>query len=128
MITHAVYLVDDAERAVVFLQEILNFRVSADELTSTGERFLAMVHRSAAGLQLQIVICDFHSEYAARKRHAGIVDYIVDTSDILAFISMLGQLGIRIHKEPVETSYGITAIFEDPFGNLWDLVQRPGVS
>ena len=28
------------------------------------------------------------------------------------------------NAEPIETPYGITAIFEDPFGNLWDVVQR----
>jgi len=37
---------------------------------------------------------------------------------------MVKDEGLTIHREPIETPYGITAIFEDPFGNLWDVVQR----
>ena len=34
------------------------------------------------------------------------------------------DFGLFLRREPVKAPYGITAIFEDPFGNLWDLVQR----
>jgi len=32
--------------------------------------------------------------------------------------------GIRFVREPREESYGIVCVFEDPYGNLWDLVQH----
>ncbi len=33
------------------------------------------------------------------------------------------QLGITFIREPKEQDYGIVAVFEDLYGNLWDLVQ-----
>lgn len=31
--------------------------------------------------------------------------------------------GVRFVREPAEQPYGIVAVFEDLYGNLWDLVQ-----
>jgi hypothetical protein len=33
------------------------------------------------------------------------------------------QAGIRFVREPKEAAYGIVAVFEDLYGNRWDLVQ-----
>ena len=35
----------------------------------------------------------------------------------------LDELGITFVREPKQASYGIVAVFEDLYGNLWDLVQ-----
>ncbi len=34
--------------------------------------------------------------------------------------------GIRFIREPKEAEYGTVAVFEDLYGNLWDLVQFKG--
>ena len=31
--------------------------------------------------------------------------------------------GVRFVREPAEQPYGTVAVFEDLYGNLWDLVQ-----
>ena len=31
--------------------------------------------------------------------------------------------GIRFVREPKEESYGLVAVFEDLYGNMWDLLQ-----
>jgi uncharacterized glyoxalase superfamily protein PhnB len=36
--------------------------------------------------------------------------------------SMLSK-GIKFAREPKEADYGTVAVFEDPYGNLWDLAQ-----
>jgi hypothetical protein len=33
------------------------------------------------------------------------------------------SLGIKFIREPKEFSFGTVAVFEDLYGNLWDLVQ-----
>jgi hypothetical protein len=33
------------------------------------------------------------------------------------------EAGITFIREPKQASYGIVAVFEDLYGNLWDLVQ-----
>lgn len=32
-------------------------------------------------------------------------------------------IGIKFLRDPKEADYGVVAVFEDLYGNLWDLVQ-----
>ena len=121
--THAIYLVSDAAIAQQFLGEVLGLLVTADELTVAGERFLTMGSESF-GVELQIVEFAAQTEIARLKKTAGIVDFILQPSDVVALLDRIEGAGLTIHRRPIETTYGITAIFEDPFGNLWDVVQR----
>lgn len=121
--THAIYRVSDADIAQRFLGRVLGLLVTADELTLTGERFLTMGSESF-GVELQIVEFAAQDEMASLKKSAGIVDFILQPADAVAFIALVEDEGLTVHRKPVQTAYGITAIFEDPFGNLWDVVQR----
>ncbi|MFP6809154.1 MAG: VOC family protein [Pseudomonadales bacterium] len=124
-ITHSIYLVSDTAQAEEFLGRYFGFVVYADELTLTGDRFFTMGESGSAGLQLQIVECDWLAQVVALKRASNIVDYIVETDDIQNLVARLVSGGLNIIRQPAVADYGITAIFEDPFGNLWDLIQRP---
>jgi catechol 2,3-dioxygenase-like lactoylglutathione lyase family enzyme len=121
--THAIYRVSDVDIAQQFLRRVLGLLVTADALTVTGERFLTMGSESF-GVELQIVEFAAQDEIATLKKSAGVVDFILQPADVVAFMAMVEDEGLTIHREPIETPYGITAIFEDPFGNLWDVVQR----
>ena len=121
--THAIYRVSDVDIAQEFLGRILGLVVTADELTVTGERFFTMGSESF-GVALQIVEFAAQDEMVTLKKSAGVVDFILQSADAVAFIAMVEDEGLPIHRKPIETPYGITAVFEDPFGNLWDVVQR----
>ena len=123
-ITHSIYLVSDATQAQEFLKKIFGFVVRADEQTITGERFLTMGMGDGSGLQLQITEFDSLAEIVRLKQKSGVVDYIYETNDIGTLISAIEKEGMCIVRQPTHANYGITAIFEDPFGNLWDLIQR----
>ena len=121
--THAIYLVSDAKVARSFLEDAIGLHLTADELTVSGERFLTMSSKSF-GVELQVIEVDKHAEIEAVKKNAGVVDFILQTDDIFNFVDHVKSLGLKIFRKPIKTNYGITAIFEDPFGNLWDVVQR----
>jgi predicted enzyme related to lactoylglutathione lyase len=121
--THAIYLVSDVDIAQHFLGSVLGLFVTSDELTVTGERFLTMGSDSF-GVELQIVESAAQSKIATLKKSTGVVDFILQPADAVAFMGLVEHAGLTIHQKPVETPYGIAAIFEDPFGNLWDVVQR----
>ncbi len=124
-ITHAIYLVSDTDKAIEFLSGTFDFIVKADDVTITGDRFLTMGEPHTEGLELQIIKVSQQSVIADKKREAGVVDFIFETTDIAEMIRCVEQQELTIHRRPIEAEYGWTAIFEDPFGNLWDLVQRP---
>jgi len=121
--THAIYLVSNVDIAQQFLGGVLGLLVTNDELTVSGERFLTMGSESF-GVELQIVEFSAQAEIATLKKSAGVVDFILQPADAVAFMARVENAGLTIHREPIEAAYGITAIFEDPFGNLWDVVQR----
>ncbi|MBO6557464.1 MAG: VOC family protein [Pseudomonadales bacterium] len=121
-ITHAIYLVSDADQAVDFLAEIFRLSVQADDVSITGDRFLTMGNNDA--LHLQIVEHPNQTLIAQTKRQTEVVDFIFQTDDIQKMVKRVKDYGLKVLREPVEADYGCTAIFEDPFGNLWDLIQR----
>ena len=124
--THVIYPVPDVGIAKRFLEEVIGLRVTADDLTISGERFLTMGSESF-GIELQLVECAQFADVKFYKPPPEIVGFILRTEDVFSFIDHAKSLGLTIHREPTDASYGITAIFEDPFGNLWDVVQRTDV-
>jgi uncharacterized glyoxalase superfamily protein PhnB len=45
------------------------------------------------------------------------------TDDIWRDYHRMQNIGIRFVRPPVTEEYGIVAVFEDLYGNLWDLIQ-----
>jgi uncharacterized glyoxalase superfamily protein PhnB len=125
-LTHAIYLVTDLERAIDFLTQVLGFSLVLDDMTHSGDRFLTM-GSGQDSVDLQVVVCEQQPEIAALKRDAGVVDFILQTNDIDSLVADVRSAGLTIVQPLVATAYGVTGIFEDPFGNRWDVVQRPAV-
>ncbi len=48
------------------------------------------------------------------------------TDDFWRDYRAYGERGVVFVREPKEESYGTVAVFEDLYGNRWDLVQRRG--
>ncbi|MCW0000389.1 VOC family protein [Pararhizobium sp. YC-54] len=53
----------------------------------------------------------------------GRVFLFLQTDDFWRDHAKMVKTGIRFTREPKEAPYGIVAVFEDLYGNLWDLVQ-----
>ena len=108
-----------------FLTDILGFVVIDDDTSITGDRFLTMgLPENDGSLSLQLVESSLQPEIAALKSRVGAVEFILDVQDANSIIESARQAGLIIHREPTSAPYGITAIFEDPFGYRWDVVER----
>ncbi|MFT7220106.1 MAG: catechol 2,3-dioxygenase-like lactoylglutathione lyase family enzyme [Candidatus Azotimanducaceae bacterium] len=125
-ISHAVYLVPDTDAAESFLSDVLGFVVTLDDTAINGDRFLTMAGPDSRGnaFQLQVVESPLQPKIAALKSEVGAVEFILDVPDAHSLINVARQAGLKIHREPTKAPYGVTAIFEDPFGYRWDVVQR----
>lgn len=53
----------------------------------------------------------------------GRVVLFLQTDDFWRDHAKMVETGIRFIREPKEAPYGIVAVFEDLYGNLWDLVE-----
>lgn len=50
-------------------------------------------------------------------------DVSIHTDDLGRDYHTMKANGVKFREEPREESYGIVAVFEDLYGNTWDLVQ-----
>ena len=57
----------------------------------------------------------------------GRVFLFLQTDDFRRDFERMRQKGVRFVRERVEAPYGTVAVFEDLYGNLWDLVERKPV-
>ncbi|HEY6956104.1 MAG TPA: VOC family protein, partial [Flavisolibacter sp.] len=53
----------------------------------------------------------------------GRVAFFLHTDDFWRDFEVLKQNKVKFVREPQEQEYGTVAVFEDLYGNLWDLVQ-----
>ena len=52
----------------------------------------------------------------------GRVFLFLETDDFRRDFDKMREEGVRFVREPVEAPYGTVAVFEDLYGNLWDLI------
>ncbi|WP_428427813.1 VOC family protein [Pararhizobium sp.] len=64
-----------------------------------------------------------HQETFVGNQAGGRVFLFLQTDDFWRDHAKMVASGIRFTREPKEAPYGIVAVFEDLYGNLWDLVQ-----
>lgn len=57
------------------------------------------------------------------KQGGGRVWLFLETSDFAADHARLKANGVQFAEAPRHEPYGTVAVFEDPFGNRWDLIQ-----
>lgn len=53
----------------------------------------------------------------------GCVFLFLFTDDFWRDYEQMRTRGVKFVREPKEESYGTVSVFEDLYGNLWDLVQ-----
>ena len=53
----------------------------------------------------------------------GRVFLFLNTDDFWRDYNAMRAKGIRFVREPKQADYGMVAVFEDLYGNLWDLLQ-----
>ncbi|HXZ15937.1 MAG TPA: VOC family protein, partial [Roseiarcus sp.] len=58
----------------------------------------------------------------------GRVGYFLSTSDFARDFAALAARGVRFLETPRREPYGTVAVFSDPWGGKWDLIQPQGVA
>jgi predicted enzyme related to lactoylglutathione lyase len=115
--------VDDPVKAFNFYTEVLGFR----EKLFIPKQWLAIVISPEDPNGTSLMLEPNHNAIAKRYQlglyKAGIPVIVFTTPDIKQEYERLHNLGVQFRKEPVNTKYGIEALFEDGFGNIIQLYQ-----
>ena len=117
-------VVDDYDRAVGYYVGVLGFEVVEDTLIDDRKRWVVVAPPGGRGAALLLARAS-GDEQSARvgDQTGGRVFLFLSTDALAADFARLTEAGVRF-LEPVRTeAYGRVAVFEDDFGNRWELIE-----
>jgi len=124
-IVHVALVVRDYDEALDFYVGKLNFSLVEDtRQPEQAKRWVVVAPPGSAGTTLLLARASKpEQEPFIGNQAGGRVFLFLATDDFRRdYLTMLAK-GIRFVREPKEADYGTVAVFEDLYGNLWDLVQ-----
>lgn len=117
-------VVDDYDRAKVFYCDVLGFECLSDEPLDDGKRWLVVKPPGADGGALLLAEADGEEQRRAiGNQTGGRVGFFLHTDDFARDHETMIARGVRFLEQPRHEPYGSVAVFADPYGNRWDLLQ-----
>ncbi len=119
------FLVRDYDEAIAWFTASLGFRVIADTPLGDGKRWVLVGPDEGTPLLLAQASTD---EQRARigDQTGGRVAFFLHTDDFARDHARMLAAGVTFREEPRHGAYGSVAVFEDIYGNLWDLIEPKG--
>jgi catechol 2,3-dioxygenase-like lactoylglutathione lyase family enzyme len=116
-------LVGDYDEAISFYTGKLGFELREDRWLIPDKRWVVVAPRGAeAGLLLARAVGDGRRRRIG-DQSGGRVFLFLETDDFARDHLAYTQQGINFIEPPRHEPYGIVAVFEDLYGNRWDLIQ-----
>ena len=118
------FLVPTYEEGLSFFCDVLGFEVVEDTDLGHNKRWVALAPAGGRGATLIIVVPhDRRQRARIGDQTGGRVGYFLVTSDFRTDYEALRARGVRFLEEPRRERYGRVAVFVDPWGGKWDLLQ-----
>ncbi|MFJ4961657.1 Glyoxalase/Bleomycin resistance protein/Dioxygenase superfamily protein [Streptomyces sp. ADI96-02] len=118
-------VVRDYDEAIAFYRDALGFELVEDADRGNGTRWVVVRPRGTApgtGLLLARAKNDEQRERVGAQT-GGRVGFFLYTDDFAGEQARMAAAGVRFVEEPRHEAYGSVAVFEDLYGNRWDLLQ-----
>jgi catechol 2,3-dioxygenase-like lactoylglutathione lyase family enzyme len=126
-IAHIALIVRDYDEAIAWFTEKLGFTLVADEYQPEQNKRWVLVAPPGAGENAATLLLARAAtpEQAAfiGNQAGGRVFLFLKTDDFDRDYEAYRARGVRFVRDPATRAYGKVAVFEDLYGNLWDLVQ-----
>lgn len=117
-------VVPDYDEALDFYVGVLGFDVVEDTPLTPQKRWVMVVPSGAAGCRLLLAkAASPEQAKAVGDQTGGRVFLFLATDDFDRDHARLQSAGVNFVEPPRNEPYGKVAVFRDPFGNLWDLVE-----
>ena len=117
-------LVADYDEAIAWYTEKLGFTLEEDTALGGGKRWVTVRPPGGTGARLVLAKAD-GPEQAAHigNQTGGRVGFFLETDDFAATHQAMLDRGVRFLEAPRHEPYATVAVFEDLYGNKWDLLE-----
>ena len=123
-IGHVAIVVDDYDEAIRFYTQVLNFELIEDTKLSERKRWVIVAPRGSKGCSLLLARADGEKQRSRiGNQTGGRVFLFLYTNDFDRDYRALTHKGVAFKRKPKKEEYGTVAVFEDLYGNLWDLIE-----
>ena len=129
-IVHVALVVRDYDEAIRFYTETLHFELVEDIYQpEQDKRWVVVAPPGSSGTTLLLARASNSEQEAFIGNQTGRrVFLFLNTDDFWRDYNDMTDKGVKFVREPKEEAYGIVAVFEDLYGNRWDLLQLSGKS
>ncbi|MET7288912.1 VOC family protein [Streptomyces sp. NPDC005573] len=123
-------VVDDYDEAIRFYTDALGFHLAEDESRPDGSRWVVVEPSApagdgaASGTGLLLARAKDDAQRARTgDQTGGRVGFFLHTDDFARDHARMTAAGVTFLEEPRHEAYGTVAVFQDLYGNRWDLLQ-----
>jgi catechol 2,3-dioxygenase-like lactoylglutathione lyase family enzyme len=123
-IAHIALVVNDYDEAIAFYTQKLQFDLIEDTQLSETKRWVKVAPKGSKECCLLLAkgATDIQKTRIGNQT-GGRVFLFLYTDDFYRDYNRMKADGIHFVREPSTEAYGIVAVFEDLYGNLWDFIQ-----
>ncbi|MEP6633209.1 MAG: VOC family protein [Luteimonas sp.] len=117
-------VVADYDQAIAFYTQALGFTLLEDIALGGGKRWVRVAPAGADGGSALLLAKVGDDAQRARigDQTGGRVGFFLHTDDFCRDHAAMTARGVRFLEAPRQETYGIVAVFEDIYGNRWDLL------
>jgi catechol 2,3-dioxygenase-like lactoylglutathione lyase family enzyme len=124
-IVHIALVVRDYDEAIDFYTKVLNFTLVEDTYQpEQDKRWVVVAPPCSTGTTLLLAKASKPEQAPFIGNQAGgRVFLFLNSDDFWRDYNEMKAKGVRFVRPPKEADYGMVAVFEDLYGNRWDLLQ-----
>lgn len=116
-------VVDDYDRAIAYYTGKLGFELREDSPREDGKRWVLVAPPGAQTAILLAKAANDVQRACIGMQTGGRVGYFLHTDDFARDHALFLERGVHFCEAPRHEPYGSVAVFEDLYGNRWDLLE-----
>ncbi|WP_426574863.1 VOC family protein [Aquihabitans sp. McL0605] len=122
-----VLVVPGYDEAIAFYCGVLGFDLLEDTDRGGGKRWVRVAPPGSVGTALLLAEADGPAQAASvGNQTGGRVGFFLTTDDFWRDHARYWAGGVHFEEEPRVEEYGTVAVFQDVYGNRWDLIEPAG--
>lgn len=116
-------VVADYDEAIAYYTEVLGFTLREDIALGEDKRWVVVAPPGSETTLLLAKAANARQRERIGDQTGGRVFLFLETDDFARDYEAMKSRGVRFLESPRHESYGTVAVFEDGYGNRWDLLE-----